>query len=86
MEDGGGGDGDGGPLLELSMDTFLTVYRLFSASTWWQQILFGSFEICAQIIYVVFWPVKKLKPTLNKLATCKSQASKMPYLKTTTDP
>jgi len=27
MEEGGGGDGEGGPLLELSMDTFLTVYR-----------------------------------------------------------
>ena len=33
MEEGGG-EGDGGPLLELSMDTFLTVYRLLSASIW----------------------------------------------------
>ena len=32
MEEGGEGDGEGGPLLELSMDTFLTVYRLFSVS------------------------------------------------------
>ena len=30
--DEGGGEGDGGPLLELSMDTFLTVYRLLSAT------------------------------------------------------
>ena len=51
MEEGGG-EGEGGPLLELSMDTFLTVYRLFSASIWRQQHILALAKVNLRIAHL----------------------------------